>query len=398
MLRSAAIVIQLCTILAVYFFMQLDIALLPLLAVIAVEILFHIISIMVFKHREGSNLAIFCQVLADVLFLSVLMLLSGGATNAFVSLLLLPIVIGAVSLPAKLLSIISFSAIASYSLLLFNLPEPAHHHMDMSTHFIGMWVNFLLSVIVVTIVVGTMARLIVNRERAIARHREEQLRSEQLLALGVASAQVTHQLATPLANMQLLFEELAEDFPDHVAVTSMKEPLIQCGEQLGHFRSLASSIRENKQSSITVQKLIAQIEDTVALQFPHTQLEIDYSSEVTPAILHTELTSNVMLLPALLNLVQNGIEANAQHDETRLVITVSTAPKKLLIAIRDFGHGVEAAQATIGQELVLSKEGLGMAMLLSNTTLERLGGSLTLVNHVKQGAIAQVSLPLGNNA
>ena len=90
---------------------------------------------------------------------------------------------------ARYLLFISLSAIASYSILLLSLPEHAMHQMDMNNHFIGMWANFLLSVIVVSFVVGAMARVITNRERSIALQREDQLKSEQLLALGVASAQ-----------------------------------------------------------------------------------------------------------------------------------------------------------------------------------------------------------------
>lgn len=204
LLRTVAIIIQLLTVLIVYFVMSLKIALLPLMVVIIVEALFHMLSMVIFRQRNAGNVAIVFQLVADVVFLTILLSLSGGASNAFVSLLLLPIVIAAVSLPASYLFFISLSAIASYSILLLTLPEHSMHNMDMSNHFIGMWANFLVSVLVVTFVVGAMARVITNRERAIALQREDQLKSEQLLALGVASAQVTHQVATPLANIQLL--------------------------------------------------------------------------------------------------------------------------------------------------------------------------------------------------
>ena len=137
-----------------------------------------------------------------------------------------------------------------------------------------MWANFLLSVVVVTFVVGAMAKVITNRERMLALQREEQLRSEQLLALGVASAQVTHQLATPLSNLQLLFDELIEDYPDHAAIQAMRKPLTQCADQLGYFRTLASSIRENHKEILTVDDLLGLIKDSVNLQFPECHFEL----------------------------------------------------------------------------------------------------------------------------
>ena len=97
LLRTVAIVIQLLTVLTVYFVMSLQIALLPLVIVIIVEIFFHSLSVLIFSKRSAGNIAIVFQLVADVVFLTILLSFSGGATNAFVSLLLLPIVIAAVS-------------------------------------------------------------------------------------------------------------------------------------------------------------------------------------------------------------------------------------------------------------------------------------------------------------
>ena len=96
MLRSGAIAVQLIAVLSVYFLLEHQIALLPLLTVVALEAVFHLISL--FAYRNVSQVKPFgmlMQLTADVLFLTVLLSLSGGATNAFVSLLLLPIMIAA---------------------------------------------------------------------------------------------------------------------------------------------------------------------------------------------------------------------------------------------------------------------------------------------------------------
>ncbi len=394
LLRTVAIIIQLLTVVIVYFVMSLQIALLPLMAVIIVESCFHILSIMIFRQRNAGNAAIVFQLVADVIFLTVLLSLSGGATNAFVSLLLLPIVIAAVSLPASYLLFISLSAIISYSTLLLTMSEHTMHHMDMSNHFIGMWANFLLSVLVVTFVVGAMARVITNRERAIALQREDQLKSEQLLALGVASAQVTHQVATPLANIQLLYEELAEDYPEHEAILAMAQPLAACTSQLGYFRSLATSIRENKKTQLSVTELLEQLVDQMHFHFPEQALEIIQLEPV-----HSVIVSDAMLLPALLNLVQNAIRANEENQQQRITLTVSRVNNTLSLQLRDFGSGIEAnmnqaQRAVLGEKMVLSESGLGMAVFLSNSTFQRLGGKLKLINHSAQGCIAVVTLPL----
>jgi len=105
------------------------------------------------------------------------------------------------------------------------------------------------------------------------------------------------------------------------------------------------------------------------------------------------VVSDAMLLPALTNLIDNGVKSNSKTDNYRIELVVKVSDKELELAFKDFGTGL-VTQQNIGETLVRSEQGFGMAMLLSNITLERLGGSLTLTNHSLQGAVAHVTLPL----
>lgn len=390
LLRTIAIIIQVLAVVGLFSLMKQNIVVEPLLKVIFVEVIFHLVSLWFYRSRSSGVVEVTFQLVADIIFLTLLMSLSGGATNAFVSLLLLPIVIGAVSLPTKLLTLVSFFAVAAYSALLLSLPA-SDHHMDMSNHFIGMWVNFLLSVIVVTLVVGTMSKMITTRERAIAKQREDQLKSEQLISLGVASAQVTHQLATPLANLQLLFEEINEDYPNNEAVLAMETPLNICRSELNHFRELATSIRENHTVNISPKTLLDNLKLVVNLQHPNIQISIIRDANTTSFEL---IKSDAMLIPALCNLIQNAIDANVETQSNTVELALDVDSKFLTLSIRDFGHGIEHSKVNLGDKLVLSKDGLGMALMLSSSSIERLGGILTLHNHFKQGAVATIKFPL----
>jgi len=301
----------------------------------------------------------------------------------------MPIVIGAVSLPTRLLTLVSLCAIASYSALLLSLPIN-NHHMDMSNHFVGMWVNFLLSVIVVTLVVGTMSKMITNRERSIAQQREEQLKSEQLISLGIASAQVTHQLATPLANLQLLFEEVNEKYPLEEAVNAMESPLDKCRLELQHFRTLATSIRENRTVEMTADQLLMNIRVAINLQFP--DVEVLFSAPQSTG--QVSVISDAMLLPALCNLVQNSVQANLTTGANIIEIELAVESKDVILTIKDNGLGVKSSLQNLGDEMVISQGGLGIAFMLSNSSIERLGGTLSISNHTRGGAIATVTLPL----
>ena len=392
LLRSGAIVIQLITVFAVYFLMALDISLMPLIVVICGETIFHLASILFYRKRHIRQHDLVLQLLADVVFLTLLLSLSGGATNAFVSLLLLPIVIAAVTLPTRWLVLVSVAAMAAYSIMLLKMPSHSMHHMDMTKHFIAMWANFILSALVVTLVVGALARMIIEREQAIAKQREEQLRSEQLLSLGMASTQVTHQLATPLATIQLLYDELLETDPTNPAVQDMAGPLRTCATQLASFRELASAVRDKKPQRLVVSALVAQLQEQFQLQFPLQQLHVN-------PVPDGYIEADALLLPALFNLLQNAVQANQNQGQHQVNIDFKVhtiqSDTRLHITIRDFGSGVSDHQAIkLGEQLIESEQGLGMALLLSNATIERFSGKLSLINHPDKGMQAIVELPL----
>ena len=397
MLRSGAIAVQLIAVLIVYFLLDHQIALMPLLLVIALEAGFQLMSVLAYRNvSQAKPLGMLMQLTADVLFLTILLSLSGGATNAFVSLLLLPIMIAAVTLSGKGLAYIAVLAIAAYSVLLIKMPEHNMHQMNMSGHFISMWINFVLSASVIALVIGAMNRALKERERTIAQVREQQLRSEQLVTLDGAAAQITHQLATPIANLQLLFEELLEDHPNNLVVQQMQTPLQQCATQLDSFRKLSAALRlNNTQQHITTAQLQQQITDTLLLQYPDQQIKWIIENQ-TGGINTAILNSDAMLLPAILNLLQNAATANQQQDQNVLELTwlqEEHCGEYVYLLIRDFGNGFSATQLNdlVGQ-LMPSDHGMGLAVLLSNVTFERLNGSLTLYNHPQCGAIAKVKL------
>lgn len=392
MLRSGAIAVQLIAVLSVYFLLEYQIALLPLVTVIGIEALFQLASIFAYrKVNQARPLGMLMQLTADVLFLTILLSLSGGATNAFVSLLLLPIMIAAVTLRAKGLAYIAVLAIMAYSFLLIEMPKHSMHAISMHEHFIGMWINFVLSTSVIALVIGTMNRALKERDSTIAKVREKQLRNEQLVTLDGAAAQITHQLATPIANLQLLFEELSEELPNNPIVSQMHTPLIQCSEQLNNFRALSAQLRlKNTQENITAKQLQADITQSLLLQYPDQQLNWK-----TPCVA-ANLISDAMLLPAIVNLLQNAAIANKKQGQNKIELSWqqdNLHSECVYLLIRDFGPGFSPLQLTkLGGQLMQSEQGMGLAVLLSNVTFERLKGSLTLFNHSDGGAVAKVKL------
>ena len=415
-LRSVAIAIQLILILFVNLVLAYQLPWTPLFSIIIAELLFTIASYFYYRrsgflvknvasqvstHNERAapdKIALLLQICADILFLSLLLYFSGGATNAFVSLLLIPIAIAAVTLTPVFLALVAGLAIAAYSVLLWLMPMSVMHG-NMEGHFIGMWINFLFSTSVVAFVVGKMARTINQRELAIASYRENLLKQEQVIAIGVASAQVTHQLATPIATVQLLADELSEDFPTNAAIIDMQSELKRCKESLQSFRQMTFNIKEQVIEQVYCLEVIKQISDHMALNYPDITFKIINKDNNKSLIKHEEakVLADGALLPAILNLLNNAVRATKASGSKSIELTSQIIENNWQMIIRDFGAGFTLSKlAELGIKPVSSEQGLGMAVFLSHASLERLGGKLALTNHQEGGALVTLSLPLEN--
>lgn len=388
-LRSVAIVIQLLLILFVNLALSYQLPWTPLFGVIALEVIYTLMSFFYYlKKQQTGQSALLIQICADILFLSLLLFFSGGATNAFVSLLLIPIAIAAVTLTAPLLALVAMLAIASYSILLWFLPMSVMHG-NMEGHFIGMGINFLFSALVVAIVVGKMARSINQRELAIAAYRENLLKQEQVTALGVASAQVTHQLATPITTVQFLADELNEDYPNNAIIADMQSELKRCTDSLDAFRSMVFSIKEQTTTASKVESLLSDILENLRVNYPDIEIELinKHQEEVT-------ILADGALLPAILNLINNAIRATKLNNMLKITLTSQMCDGDWQFIIRDYGQGFTLEKLKqLGSKPVSSEQGLGMAVFLSHASLERLGGKLALTNHQEGGALVTLSLP-----
>lgn len=390
--RFVFIALQIIAILVCQYTLNYELPYIMLYAVLLTELAVNIAYYVRYKNnRAMSANAYFALVVIDIIFLTILLKLSGGASNPFVSLLLLPIAIASVTLPKRQLLATTLLSMCAYAYLLFTIDPHAIHHMNMEQHLIGMWLNFLLSALVVVVIVVSLLQAANKQEKMISRQREEQLRQEQLVSLGAAAAQFAHRLATPLGTAHLLSEEIQDIAPKKDPLYAMlDEQLAICRRHLDDFRTMAEQVKTSAKSPTAIIDLIQSLQQEVQLSFPQAQVDWQVAT-----IEQQQILSEPILMPALLNLVQNAVNANKENNTTRLVITVSIEQNELVISIRDFGKGISHDMLIqLGVALIDSNNGLGLGVFLSHVTLEKLGGKLKLYNHPTQGAIAEISLPL----
>ena len=343
----------------------------------------------------------FIHLLVDILFFSLLLYFSGGASNPFISYYLIPISIAAITLSRRYSIFIALTALAVYSLLLkFYMPisalAPAHHHHagdSNSLHILGMWANFAISAGIIIYFISQMASALKLQQQQIARQREAQLRDEQLLAVGTLAAGTAHELGTPLNTMKLLVDEMLIDQQDKEDLELLSQQIDQCKTTLKQLLTTAEQSQSSQLESQSVKQYFDTVLERWQLMRPSLQANIRYADcSDSSALFHPTIAQSI------LNLLNNAADASTIVD-----VNLSWSSEMATIDIRDYGPGLDPGKLeSMGEAFVTDKaDGLGLGLFLSQATLTRFGGSVSLQNisgdNVGTGTLTQILLPLAEN-
>jgi two-component system sensor histidine kinase RegB len=340
--------------------------------------------------------------------LTLILYLQGGATNPFVSLYLVPIAISAATFSIRFTLSLAVFCLLSYSLLMFyyepmQLLSPGHemtfdsdqHSMHVSEkrqinwHIIGMWLNFVLSTLLITYFVLRMAKALGRRNTELAAIREQQLRDEQLLGIATLAAGTLHELATPLATMTLLTEELKNLAKSNPGIADDVNLLAQ---QLARCKlSLQNLTHAAEQSSDQLQRVA--IDEYLNKVLTHWHLlkpgvPLENSTRSIEGFIRVDSTFE----QAIINLLNNAAEASPTGRG--ISVLANRKANILTIHIRDHGAGIDINAGNLGEPFVSTRgEGRGLGLFLSNATIERLGGDVMLQPHSDGGTLTAITLP-----
>lgn len=421
-LRNTAIAAQALTLWLVYRFLSTDMAWLPMLATVG---LLTLLNIYTGWRLRGDvpvpPVELFLQLSADVLGLTVLLYFGGGSTNPFVSLYLLPLVIAAATLPRRLTWAMAALTLACYSLLMvWYVPLPGvggHEHQNaehsipmqetdpdfcrteplpalsnaptdaFNTHVLGMWLGFVISAVVIAYFVVEMARIVRERDAQLNQAREETLRNERIVALGTQAASAAHELGTPLSTLAVLIGELRHDAAARQDSTADLDIL---DDQVRHCRRILDSLLSHA-SDAPESQTVAEFLHSVLSEWQLLRPTVRYSYH--PQNNESQRYAiDPSLRAALLNLLNNAADASPDNIE----IHSWREGHRWHLQIRDFGPGLSAENAArAGSVFFTTKpEGRGIGLFLANATIERMGGSVQLVNRPEGGATTEIILPL----
>ena len=340
--------------------------------------------------RPISDGEFFGHLLIDIGGLSVLLYLTGGASNPLVSYYLVPVSIAAATLARRLSWAVAALAFACYSLLLvWYRPvaalAPTAHHGELNLHVLGMWANFAVSAGLISYFLVNMATELRSQQQHLARQREEQLRDEQLLGIATLAAGAAHELGTPLNTMKLLIDGAREDH-NRLSEVELDTLAAQVERCRGTLRKLVQA------GDLDPQPTGHWVRDYLQALVEHWQVirpDAIPSLKLDPASPPLRARFHPTLEPALQNLLDNATDASP-----RIEVEGQWSDAQLELRIRDFGPGIQLDTAPPRPGRSDKPDGLGLGLFLSHATIERHGGTVTLSPAAGGGTLTRILLPL----
>lgn len=389
----------------------------------------------------ATQLEIAGQLLADIAQLTVLLYLSGGTTNPFASLYLIPIALAAVGLGWRYIGAIALVCVCAYGWLIVHfmpldypqlgmaggaaMQAQGHSQMAMNDmhsggaspsgaapavpmsrafdmHMAGMQVTFLLSCALLASALSFMAVEIRRRDRQTAALREQSLRREHLSAMGLLAAGAAHELSTPLLSMSLLVEELqagaALDAQSRADLGLLGRQIQLCKDKLSALLQVARHPREPTAQTESLQSLLHETIEQWRLMRPAVCLVTQMQGDVgggQPAAGAALLRVDQGFSQALTSLLDNAADASAAAGSDRVLLSVSCDEQCVRIAIDDEGQGMGAhLERQIGRAVFTTKaDGFGLGLVLSHANLDRQHGEVSLSARPGGGTRTLITLP-----
>jgi len=335
---------------------------------------------------------LFVQLLADVTALTVLLYFTGGSTNPFITLYLLPLAITAAALPVRVWWMAGITIACYAALLVWHVPLPHAEHShdtDFSVHVFGMWLGFVASAALIASFSVRMNATLRARDHMLAELREQALRQERIVAIGTLAAGAAHELGTPLSTMAVLVKDIQPD--ETVAAGKLeilRAQIARCKEILGSLSAAAGQVRAESGQSRPLNSFLEEL----VRRWQATRPDINVRTRLAGQGPTPRIVAEQTLAQAITNILNNAADVSPQDVELDGRWTADT----LVLEIADRGPGFEPELVhKAGEPFHSTKsEGLGLGLFLAYTTLNRLGGDVRLMNRDGGGVLCRLTLPL----
>ena len=393
-LRWIAYIGQISAILIVQFFFEYSFHYFACISIVSFSILTNLVLQFKIKNNQLNNSKSTIYLTYDIFQLGLLFFFTGGVTNPFIFLILIPAVFSSQYLHF-LSSTILVTIIAVVLIVLtffyYDLPHPDESHFHVTEHYLY---AIPLSIIIGLIFLvyfgfkfGEESRI---RKKAYDKIQELMAKENELLSLGGQAAAAAHSLGTPLSTILLTAKELKKEYGNQHKISKDLDLLIgqsnRCREILKKL-SLNPSIEDE---FLNINLSLNDYVNEIVRSFQEiSKKEFIINSENYKNPINTN--KSVEIVYGLRNFIGN---AN-KFSNKKIEIFLYSNKKSTNIKIRDDGPGFpkdlidkhrlgEPYIRTADQRNIL-KYGLGLGTFIGKTLLEKNFANISFNNSLVTG-------------
>ena len=396
-LRWIALSGQFFAIVLVKFIFNFKLELLLCLSIIAIGVLSNFYLKFKIKEKQLDNYTSTVFLFYDLLQLAILLYLTGGITNPFTILLIIPAIVSSTFLTLR--STINLSIITILALVIITIDHyPLPHTGDLHFHVPNYYLYAIPTAVIVGLVFLTYfgARFgSESRKRTEALNKLELIlaKEHELESIGERAAAAAHSLGTPLSTIAVITKELQKEIGDNPKYSKDINLLLsetrRCSEILKNI-SQDKLEEDNFLSNVKINDLLNGIVGSFREISEKKLSLIVENNELNPKVQRTlEITYG------LRNFIGNAVK----YSNSFVDIILESNEKITEIKICDDGPGFsEDIFNVLGEpyirsenKIINSKSGLGLGTFIGKTLLERMKATVKFSRHSKtKGAMVIV--------
>ena len=391
-LRWIAYIGQLFAILIVEFFFKFKFDYFICILILFFSVLTNLYLIFKIRDNQLNHFVSTIYLSFDILQLGLLLFLTGGITNPFIMLLIMPAVFSSQYLSiwsSVILVVLTIITLLILTFFYFDLPHPGSLNFHVPDYYLySITVSILIGLIFLVYFgfkFGTESRI---RKKAYDKMQEIMAKENELLSLGGQAAAAAHSLGTPLSTILLTAKELQKEFGNNNKIKKDLDLLVsqsnRCSDILKKLSLNPNVADEFIDSNFTLNDYINEIIRSY-LEISDKKFVINAEQFKNPI----KTYKSAEIIYGLRNFIGN---AN-KYCNKKVEIFLISDNRNTEVIIKDDGPGFPKDlidKHRLGEPYVrttdsahISKYGLGLGTFIGKTLLEKNFANITFKNSEK---------------
>jgi len=397
-LRWIAIVGQLIAINFVYYYFKLEFHLVEAYIVILLGLITNVILQFKIKTNQLKDLHSTFFLIYDLLQLTFLLYLTGGISNPFSLLMIVPSIVSSTFLSMGTtiilgtLTIISLFFLINYHEI---LPGLDIYSFTFPKYYLeGTLTSIVIGLVFLSYFGIRFSGETKKRSNALDKLQQVMAKEHQLDSLGGLAAAAAHSLGTPLATISVVAKELKKEIGNRSKHSKDLDLLISQSKRCSDILKQISKKEISDDQFINLTKVEDLLEEII--------ISFEETSDKKITLLENSDKNKIYIKrsPEIVYGLRNFIGNAIKFADKEVHIKLISDEKKLILIVNDDGPGfAEDVIKLIGEPYLKSKskktsgkDGLGLGIFLGKTLLERKKAQLIFFNNEElKGATIKIS-------